>query len=1277
MPTSLLKYDSLSACDEYFDEIVSNGLLGDLEPGEGEIDHLSGLIAQELKNHSLSFKGSLSVAVFLVWMGWLHYQEGNYWGPVYQKLELSPAQIRWQGLLGEAFLQAVRKYNLHDFQGKLRYISPILAHGYVPNWHLESYFEDVLLEIYKDREKVELQIKKEEIEHLVSSWCSNYVGYEKYQRKMANIELAENKLSNIYEACKYKDTLLKLQSLQRKLIHKTELDELLTYPEGWLDKSEAEKAECKEKYNSLQDWIEGQQKIEATLRTKNAKLEVIEGDIKEVAGQIFEAWDENLIGLILNLPVSEISELARKNKNSLRITIGLRGWLLRFFAPAKYRRLCRDRQRLEELLAPLPVKQRLWANPWPILPQILPKLQDLLEQRDKVVSALAEINATQREAAATSEGLFVEDLEGLRNRLDRLTQELAGYKTKMVELGKGDLEKGKEILAEQRELLREITLLQAQIPGDTDALLNSLTMAQKYSDIKKLERRLTGIRKRKKETKEYLKIYRNPLYSLNESTRVFILQGEEKAVGFIYESLLLLDGLQKGKIDKEILLPNRIKQAMQHWWEQKGKSLLEKALEERISERELEADSVNIRKPKIKLDLVYKEIKVVLPRQPVREKAGARFYVQGESGQRQEMILPLISEKDIYWSEAAELLLEYPEPLYHLQFHCGNVIRSWQVKGVGWDSFCMLFDKQGELVTDEQLPEDGVYIVAPVGSSVDPVADIREQLSGHWSDYEYRYIDLENNDLVVVRTGEDVSIFRRSVKLKPMLLSRDTLYGITAEDAIVYQGQLPNLLFSISHPEEMQFYGVRLDAPGESAFKPLKELKTAISKDNVVYTSLAGLVKKKYGLFEIFLEKHGEILWSEQCVVIPDLRLIFDRKAYTIQDNSKETGRLEFNSKHKCEFIPDGSASAAIRPISSSTVEFDTSQNVIQGSLVYHFEQKLALEIKVQVPGIRWRRVGAEWKAETEEVWHEELGNIEVMVPGTVGKSIELSLGRNRQVISSQVRQGIAAFSLRRFSDTLRESNEPLEEIILTCTNTELPSFVLLRVRMRWQAAKVSLTQRLQGGNRHLLVEWEDLGRATNRVVRLWPLNMPEINHIEKAIPDGISSLDLTAPVELMPPGRYRLQLIVADPWSSSIVSIPEQAAENCKDVDIGTKEEQLKRYLGKRLEVIALYHEEQEIKPEIYYWLEVTELNPTFEEEVRLMGNVYSFATDGTIEGMPFNPVSFYISDHKMPFLIDKDGDGVTYCRKCKVMFWEVAHKECGDAVFVPDIILVRVRDK
>lgn len=1272
MPASLIECNHLQACEKYFSELVSDNLLGDIEPHEGELDHLAALISRALKNSHLGLSSSLSVAVFLVWMGWLHYQEGNYWGPVYQKLELSQPQIGWQGILGDSFLQAIIKYNLTEFQGKQRYVSPILAHGYVPNWHLESYFEDVVMAIYKDREKPKMQVKREEIIHLISSWRSDFTGYEKYHNRIDKIELAEKKIDNIRTAWQYKGLLITLRELQKKVVDKVEVGELLAYPEELLDQLETEKAECKKQYDCLLKLVEEKNKNVMLLEKQKTALQLLEGEIKGSANQIIDGWNNSFTKPILNMPVKEISGLVKNIEASRRMFSGIIGWFLRIIAPARYRRFCEAQRQLWVYLDPVPFKTHFKILQ--ILPNVLLKLQDLLKQYNASLSAMVEINLVYQETASMIEGMASEDLDTLKNKLDRLTQELAGHKTKLVRLGKGDLENGKELLAEQRELLKSIELLRGKIPGDAHALVTFLPMAEKYSDIKKIEHRLVGIRKKKNEARENLKIFKNPLYTLNESTRIFILQGGEKAIEFVFQSLLLINDLRNDKVGKGIILPDRIKRAMKYWWEQKGKSLLEITLNE-IAWEKMVSDGIHICKPVVRFDPVHKEIKVTLPRQPVREKAVATFTIHGEAEQRQQKaFLPLMLEEGVYWSEAAEVRLERPEPSYHFQFSCGDADRSWQIKGIGLDSFCMLFNMQGELIGDNHLPENGIYLIAPAGSHVEPVETIKEQLSGYWSGYEYRLIDPENNDAIVVRTGENIFIYKRNVQVQPTLLSHGVLHGVTAKGARIYQGQLPSMMFSVSHPEEVKFYGLRLEDSSETLYKTLEELNASITKENVVNFSLDSLAKGQYGLYEVALIKRGNVVWSEKFAVVPDLAFIFDQSAYKVQDGSRETGRLEFSAKQKFEFIPE-SGTSTIRLLSPTSIEFETNQDIIQGCLVYHLERKLVVEISIDIPVIRWRQKDGEWKAEAEEVWHEDLGEIVVKVPANVGGSITLSLEGDKQMLNSAVRQGVAMLNLRRFSDTLRDCSDALQEIILSCDNPEIPSFPLLRVRTRWQAAKIRVIQSLQENSRHLAIEWEDRGRALNRMVRLWPL-MPGIDLHERPIPDGANSLSITVPQELIPSGRYRLQLGMIDPWSSIDALMPEQDAENCIDIDIGTKEEYLESYLGKRLEVTALYHGGQIIKPGKYYWLEVIELNPTFEEEVRLVGNLYSFGDNGVAISMPYNPVSFYIDDYKMPFLIDKDGDGATYCCKCKVMFWEVAHKECGDAVFVPEKILVKVEE-
>lgn len=147
----LLQCESLQASDIYFDKILTSSsnlnLLGDIELNDEELKHLTKLISKELRKINSTIKDSLSIAVFLVWMGILHYRD-NFWTPVYRALELPDNQVKWQRILGETFIQTVKKYKFPIFEGKQRYVTPILAHGYVPNYFLNSYFSDVVMALY-------------------------------------------------------------------------------------------------------------------------------------------------------------------------------------------------------------------------------------------------------------------------------------------------------------------------------------------------------------------------------------------------------------------------------------------------------------------------------------------------------------------------------------------------------------------------------------------------------------------------------------------------------------------------------------------------------------------------------------------------------------------------------------------------------------------------------------------------------------------------------------------------------------------------------------------------------------------------------------------------------------------------------------------------------------------------------------------------------------------------------------------------------------------------
>ena len=75
----LLRCNNLHESDFYFETILAASLdidlLGDIELSDEEFNHLTELISKELKKPGFFISDSLSIAVFLVWTGILHYKD--------------------------------------------------------------------------------------------------------------------------------------------------------------------------------------------------------------------------------------------------------------------------------------------------------------------------------------------------------------------------------------------------------------------------------------------------------------------------------------------------------------------------------------------------------------------------------------------------------------------------------------------------------------------------------------------------------------------------------------------------------------------------------------------------------------------------------------------------------------------------------------------------------------------------------------------------------------------------------------------------------------------------------------------------------------------------------------------------------------------------------------------------------------------------------------------------------------------------------------------------
>lgn len=126
-------------------------LLGDISHSPEDLHRLGALIRQEISpdivagTRFLRREAPTCMACFLVWMGTVGYQDGNYWSAVEESVGV--ADPNWQTRWGQIFVHFLetKKLPLFEIEGGLTYVTPILAHGGIPNSCLDEFFEKVLL----------------------------------------------------------------------------------------------------------------------------------------------------------------------------------------------------------------------------------------------------------------------------------------------------------------------------------------------------------------------------------------------------------------------------------------------------------------------------------------------------------------------------------------------------------------------------------------------------------------------------------------------------------------------------------------------------------------------------------------------------------------------------------------------------------------------------------------------------------------------------------------------------------------------------------------------------------------------------------------------------------------------------------------------------------------------------------------------------------------------------------------------------------------------------
>jgi hypothetical protein len=149
-------------------------LLGQIVLLEDDFNKLGNLISKVMEEFdppigtaALYEIAPTSFCCFLVWTGILNYQAGDYWSSVHKLAKLPKLPI-WQTRWGELFLRYLQTRSLPTFSdvGGHRYVTPILAHGGIPDYCLADFFKNLLFPIISGRLGMDLT----DAEEILQEW---------------------------------------------------------------------------------------------------------------------------------------------------------------------------------------------------------------------------------------------------------------------------------------------------------------------------------------------------------------------------------------------------------------------------------------------------------------------------------------------------------------------------------------------------------------------------------------------------------------------------------------------------------------------------------------------------------------------------------------------------------------------------------------------------------------------------------------------------------------------------------------------------------------------------------------------------------------------------------------------------------------------------------------------------------------------------------------------------------------------------------------------------
>lgn len=1253
-------------------------IISNLEYEEEDIKEIEQLLKEELRFHELrssldgnskyetaiisSFdKYPLTFALYLVWHGIVNYSENRFWKKPLEVLEL-PATM--EKVLGSLFLKTLDTFSFRKFEIEettRKFVTPILAHGKVPNVFLDDFFETFLLRLYKQT-KISLEsstLVDDLMKHMRSDHFCN-TKKEEIELELHELERQEKYLLIIAENNEIlQDSFLYAQELSN---HRNDVLEILRkgkpFAQGLLD------------YGEL-------------LENKSTLTKQIEAIKEKLCSALADFRALVLDDVLLFSRDLRLLSCSSGSSNTIRKTICL--------ANARTQIHREPFRKNQERSNPM---KRLVESHEINMKAILEIMREIDKLRKRYLMANGRASKNQLRILECQQLLGISQTKILLHRR-ALIQNL-------TEFGKGNADMGWEILVNQFELLEQLVKLGLEKDDVLSALSIMTTNTLNYSS---LQNEISSIRRKREDLETTLRSYKADSYSipplryLNQSTKYFLLLGGESADNFVYECLKLLKSLQNGTFDLKIntsILSRRIVEALKLWWEEKNMDLEGQdnhSVRQTTKSRKLispkryyltsakESGSSShrnrtwIQTPFTSWNREAGTLSVTMPESYFIDKGqrSASLVVISDSW-RNEINIDLRRKGGrIYTVDTTVEIYELNTSITIDLIIDGVTDTRWHADLISDSNPYIILDSEGQLV-DRIVKGETHLLLIPSGSSLEHNGF--NSVVSTYSNYDnleafefhctngYRVELKRGSQLFNVATGED---------FQPARLIGSVNQNISVNGERPFLGPTPpQVQLFTSNPEELRQLTIEVATENYRRSLDKEEILTQAVYSHCAeggrsIISLEELIRE-YGRVTVTVSHSRGDIWQKSFWYIPSIESNFSEDFF-LPNREMQNYSVEFKieSGYFLHFEEESFSTLS----DTKTLEFQPS--------ISHFDAALCsmngarFNIRIDVPAVRWQFEGENtWRHKIEEVWYENLKKILVHIPETLNNRVEILLKETEQRFSLTTRNQVLYFDLLDFHDSLTsDTSVDVHTVVLSTLNlrnNEHVEIPLLEIRHKWRIENLNYNISTSSNEDKLRIEWTEKGLPKNRAISLWIKKGAEVTLIKKV------SLDIQqncACFSIDSGLLDRYPSFVAFSIEDDYFSLDDQ--RECFDPDlvfdlelIGNKRLaermkarglKIKSFVGGnyRLEEVRYSVNENE-----QFYIESIRDRPVKQEsEVLFSANIFKYLGNKRID---FGNCYFCIDFSKMTItmLVDQPGgDGAMYCPICGRLFWDDIDEE------------------